>query len=304
MAGRDLLSIQDFSKKDIDAVLALARRYEARGIPPHALKGNIIGSCFFEASTRTRLSFEAAAHRCGADVIGFADAAATSHAQKGENFEDTIRMIDGYVDCIVIRHPEVGAAQRAVAVATVPVINAGDGSHEHPSQTLIDLYAIQKTQGTLDGLTVALVGDLKYGRVPHSLAIALSLHPTTRQVWVAPSALLMPDDVRQQVHAAGVTVEETKSLADAIASADILLMTRVQEERFSSKKEYEQVKDVYVLQPEMLTKAKKNLRILHALPRRYEMPTSIDALPYAYYFQQARHAVAVRAALFVYLLQA
>ncbi len=303
MNGRDLIGIQELTRHDIDAILSLARRYDARGIPPRALKGMMIGSCFFEASTRTRLSFEAAAHRAGADVIGFSDAGATSHVQKGESFEDTIRMVDGYVDCIVIRHPEEGAGVRAAEIAEHPVINAGDGSNEHPTQTLVDLYAIQKTQGSLDGLTVALVGDLKYGRVPHSLARALSLYPRTTQLWVAPSALRMPDDVRKSVQQGGVTIQETESLNEVIPNADILYMTRVQEERFDNKKDYERVKDVYVLQPELFSGVKKNLRILHALPRRFEVPTSIDALPYAYYFQQARDAVVVRAALFTYLLK-
>lgn len=298
---RDFISIADISKEDIVQILDQALRYEESGIPYGVIEGNVVASLFFEPSTRTRLSFDSAIKRLGGAVIGFSGTEGTSMS-KGETLEDTIKIIDGYSDCIVMRHPEIGSARVAADIAEHPLINAGDGANEHPTQTLLDLYAIRKTQGTLDGLRVAFVGDLKHGRVPHSLAVALTHFPTTTQVWVAPETLRMPDDVRAAVTGAGVTVEETTDVQDAINTVDILMMTRVQAERFADPAEYERVKDVYVLRSEQFSQAKKNMCILHPLPRRYELPRSIDALPQAYYFYQAHNGVVVRAAIVQYVL--
>ncbi|PJA93657.1 MAG: aspartate carbamoyltransferase [Candidatus Kerfeldbacteria bacterium CG_4_9_14_3_um_filter_45_8] len=302
LQGKNLISIDDLTRDDIDSVLELARYFETDGYLRHRLDGVIMGSLFFESSTRTRLSFDSAMQRVGGRVIGFSDSSATSYGKKGESFSDTIKMIDGYSDVIVIRHPDHGAASKAAAVAEHPVINAGDGANEHPTQTLIDLHAIQSSQGKIDGLTIALVGDLKYGRVPHSLAKALSLYPATRQIWIAPDSLRMPEDIRQRIISAGVDVKETSDLSVALAEADVIYMTRVQAERFEDQAEYDQVKDIYVLQPELLTTVKPNLRILHALPRRYEIPESIDKTKYAYYFEQAKGGVPVRASLLTHIL--
>lgn len=292
----DITSIEQFSRTDIESVLSLARQYLTNGIPNTVLAGKVIGSLFFEPSTRTRLSFATAIHRLGGSVVGFDTAESTSIA-KGESLSDTIRMVDGYVDAIVIRHPDAGSASIAAEVAKHPVVNAGDGAHQHPTQSLLDLFTIQHAQGTLDGLTVAFVGDLKYGRVPHSAAKALAQFPTTRQIWIAPESLQMPEDVHTYVTERGVDVVQTADLATTIPQVDILYMTRVQIERFADPAEYERLKDVYILKPEMLASAKQHMRILHALPRRYEIPEEIDRSPHAYYFEQASFGVPVRAAL-------
>ncbi|MCW1930599.1 MAG: aspartate carbamoyltransferase [Candidatus Kerfeldbacteria bacterium] len=293
----DILGIEQFSAQDLLSIIDRARLFTEKGIPSDVLRGAVVGPLFFEPSTRTRLSFEAAVHRLGGSVIGFENTESTS-ITKGETFEDTIRMVDGYVDFLVVRHPEAGAAQRAASVAEHAVINAGDGAHEHPTQSLLDLFTIAQSQGSLEKpLKIAFVGDLKYGRVPHSDAKALALFSNIEQYWVAPDALRMPDDVRAYVQSKGVTVVETADVANVLPEADIVVMTRVQKERFADVAEYEKVKDVYILTPEMCMSIKKSMRILHPLPRRYEIPESIDALPQAYYFQQARFGVPVRAAL-------
>lgn len=293
----DVLGIEQFTAQDIQMVIDRANEYHAHGIPSDVLRGKVVGSLFFEPSTRTRLSFASAVHRLGGSVIGFENTESTS-LTKGETFEDTIRMVDGYADFLIVRHPEAGAAERAAAVAEHPLINAGDGAHEHPTQSLLDLFTIAQSQGSLEKpLSVAFVGDLKYGRVPHSDAKALALFPHIQQFWVAPDALRMPDDVRAYVQAKGISVTETDDVAHVLPQADIVVMTRVQKERFADISEYEKVKDVYILTPELCAQVKKNMRILHPLPRRYEIPESIDALPQAYYFQQARFGVPVRAAL-------
>ncbi len=295
--NNSLTAIDQLDKSDIESVIAEAQKYVKDGYPHTALQGKVIGSLFFETSTRTRLSFEAAAQRLGAGVIGFSGTDSTSMSKKGESFEDTIRMVNGYVDCIVMRHPDAGAAQRAAEVATVPVINAGDGPNEHPTQTLLDMYAVHETQGALDNLTIALVGDLKFGRVPHSFAKAMTHWPSTKQIWVAPDSLAMPSNIEQFVKDAGVDVHITTNLQEVIDDVDILMMTRVQVERFDDPKEYEKVKDVYILSNKLLKEAKSNMKILHPLPRRYEIPEEIDASPHAYYFQQAANGAFVRAAL-------
>jgi aspartate carbamoyltransferase catalytic subunit len=298
----DFINIEEVTREDVLALCEQAAAFEKNGIPMDTLHGKVIASLFFETSTRTRLSFETAVHRLGGSIVGFAGIEGTSMHKKGESFEDTIRMVDGYADAIVMRHPEIGSAQRAADVAKHIVINAGDGANQHPSQSLLDLFAIYKAHGTLENLTVAFVGDLKYGRVPHSTAKALSLFPSTKQIWIAPDSLRMPEDVYTYVTQRGVNVEQTTELAANIPNVDILYMTRVQVERFENPAEYERLKDVYILKPEMLDNAKESMRILHALPRRYEIPEAIDASPHAYYFEQAKGGVAVRAALLTALL--
>ena len=300
----DFINIEQASREDILDLCARAVEFEKNGIPIDALRGKVVASLFFETSTRTRLSFETAVHRLGGSIIGFSGVEGTSMYKKGESFEDTIRMVDGYADAIVIRHPEVGSAQHAADCAMHPVINAGDGANQHPSQSLLDLFAIYKTHGTLDGLTVAFAGDLKYGRVPHSAAKALAQFPTTKQLWIAPESLQMPKEILHYVTERGVAVEQTTELAKTIPTLDILYMTRVQVERFEDISEYERLKDVYILKPEMLAGAKEQMKILHALPRRYEIPESIDSSKHAYYFDQAKGGVAMRAALLTTLLAA
>lgn len=299
--ANDLLSIDGITKEECETLLAHAAEYESHGYPHDRLAHRIIGTLFFEQSTRTRLSFESAARRLGSSTIGFSGTDGLS-MKKGESFEDTVRVISGYVDCIVLRHPDSGSAVTAAQIAEVPVVNAGDGTNEHPTQTLIDLYAMYKTQHRLDDLNVALVGDLKYGRTMHSLAKGLSFFSNTSQYWVAPDALRMPDDVKTTVTKHCVHIEEIDNLAAVIADMDIVVMTRVQEERFDDHAQYEQLKDVLVLSEKLLTHAKPTMRILHPLPRRYEIPQIIDASPHAYYFQQAWGGVPVRAALLAMIL--
>lgn len=296
LKGKDIIAIEDLSRADFESILESAKKMESHVTSGH-LGSRIVASLFFETSTRTRLSFEAAAQKLGAGVIGFQGTEGTSMSKKGESFEDTIAMVSGYADVIVIRHPEVGSAARAATVSEVPVINAGDGANEHPTQTLVDLYAMQKTHGKIDGLKVALVGDLKYGRVPHSLAKALTEFDGVEQYWVAPDELPMPEDVREYVTTRGGRVHDAKTIEEVIAEVDVLYMTRVQVDRFQDMTAYEKVKDVYVLTPEMVSRGKETMKILHALPRRYELPEEIDALPQAYYFEQAAGGVPVRMAL-------
>ncbi len=294
--GQHIINIEDLTRADIEQVLTLADRYEKKGIPTKALKGKIVASAFFEPSTRTRLSFEAAAHRLGADVISIQSADSTS-LKKGESYADTGRMLASYADLIVTRSADAGSAQEMAGVVSVPIINAGDGPHQHPTQTLIDLFAIQKTQGQVDGLTIALVGDLKYGRVLHSLAKALTYYSGVKQIWVAPESLTMPDEVRDVVRSSDGELTETTGLEAVIPQADIIVIPRMQQERFESKAAYEKVKDAYVLTVDMLIDAKENMRILSPLPRLYELPAEIDTLTHAYYFEQAAGGVPVRAAL-------
>ena len=260
------------------------------------LDGSIVATLFFEPSTRTRLSFETAANRLGARVIGFTDPKVTS-STKGETLKDTIMMVSNYSDVIVMRHYLEGAALYASELTPVPVVNAGDGAHQHPSQTLLDLYTIIQTQGTLENLNIYLVGDLKYGRTVHSLIMAMRhFNPTFH--FIAPKELAMPDEYKQYCLENNISfVEHEDFNEDIIAGADILYMTRVQRERFSDLMEYERVKDVYVLNASMLGKAKSNMRILHPLPRVNEISQDVDSTPHAYYFQQAQNGLYAREAI-------
>jgi aspartate carbamoyltransferase catalytic subunit len=296
---KNLISIRDFSKDEILHVLDVAREFEANR-EQNFLAGKVIACLFFEPSTRTRLSFEAAVNRLGARVIGFPDNRNTSQT-KGETLEDTIRIVSNYVDMIVMRHPMAGAADIAASVSGVPVINAGDGANQHPTQTLLDLYSIQKTQGCLDGLVVNMVGDLKYGRTVHSLTEALSLFKT-QFIYTAPEELKMPQKYLDMLDSKHIPYTLTDRIEDHLNDCDILYMTRVQRERFSDPEEYEKVKDVYRLTASMLGGVKPNMRILHPLPRVNEIATDVDDTPYAYYFQQAGNGMYVRMAIISYLL--
>jgi aspartate carbamoyltransferase catalytic subunit len=296
---KNLISINDFSKEEILHILDVAQEFEAAR-EQDFLRGKVVACLFFEPSTRTRVSFEAAVNRLGARVIGFPDDRNTS-VTKGETLEDTIRIISNYVDMIVMRHPMGGAASLAAEYASVPVVNAGDGAKEHPTQTLLDLYAIRKTQGSLDGLKVNMVGDLKYSRTTHSLLQALSLFDT-RMVFTAPEELRTPKEYLEILDAKGIPYEETSSLEDHLQDCDILYMTRVQQERFPSVEQYRALKDSYILSAGMLKGVKPGMKILHPLPRVNEISTDVDSTPHAYYFQQAGGGMYVRMAVIAYLL--
>lgn len=294
MKNRSLVSISDYSKEEILDILHSAADFEA---DPNrkTLDGKVVATLFFEPSTRTRLSFETAVNRLGGRVIGFSDAA-TSSSSKGETLNDTIRMVSCYADAIVMRHPLEGAARYASEMSPVPIINAGDGANQHPSQTLLDLYSILKTQGTLENLTICLVGDLRYGRTVHSLLMAMShFNPTFK--FIAPDELKMPDEYKVFCKKNNIPYTETSELADNFNDADILYMTRVQKERFLDLIEYERVKNVYTLKNNMLAHSKPNLRILHPLPRVNEIDQDVDESPKAYYFQQAQNGLYVRQAI-------
>jgi aspartate carbamoyltransferase catalytic subunit len=295
---KSLVSIHDFSKDELLYIVKQAAAFEKDHRP--VLKGKVVATIFFEPSTRTRLSFETAANRLGARVVGFSDADNTS-VSKGETLKDTIMMVSNYADLIVMRHPKEGSARYAAEISRVPIINAGDGANQHPSQTLLDMYSIQKTQGRLDNLTITMVGDLKYGRTVHSLLQAMS-HFNTRFKFIAPPELRMPDEYKHYLAERGLPFTEHTELAESINDADILYMTRVQRERFSDPIEYEKVKNVYVLKNSLLKDTKPNMRILHPLPRVNEISADVDDNPKAYYFEQARNGVFTRMAIIHYLL--
>ena len=292
----DFVTIADLSKEKIMYLLEMAHEFEKHP-NRELLKGKVVATLFFEPSTRTRLSFETAANRLGARVIGFSDAKASS-VSKGETLKDTVLMVANYADVIVMRHYVEGAAQYASEVAPVPIVNAGDGAHMHPSQCLLDLYSIYKTQGTLDNLNIYLVGDLKYGRTVHSLITAMRhFNPTFH--FIAPKELAMPEEYKIYCRNHGIKyVEHTEFNDDVIADADILYMTRVQKERFSDLMEYERVKNVYILKRQMLAKAKPNMKIMHPLPRVNEIAYDVDESQHAYYIQQAGNGLFAREAIF------
>lgn len=295
MEKHDFVTIADLSKEKILYLIQMAKEFEMHP-NREILKGKVVATLFFEPSTRTRLSFETAANRLGARVIGFSDAKVTS-ATKGETLKDTILMVSNYADVIAMRHHIEGAAQYASEVAPIPIINAGDGAHQHPSQCMLDLYSIYKTQGRLDNLDIFLVGDLKYGRTVHSLIMAMRhFNPTFH--FIAPKELAMPDEYKLYCRQHGIRyVEHTDFNEDIIAGADILYMTRVQKERFSDLMEYERVKNVYILKNSMLGKARENMKILHPLPRVNEIAYDVDANPHAYYIQQAQNGLYAREAI-------
>lgn len=295
MNPNSLVSIDDLSEEQILQLLETARYFEEH--PNHKiLDGKVVATLFFEPSTRTRLSFETAVNRLGGRVIGFSDASTTS-SSKGETLKDTIKMVSNYVDLIIMRHYLEGAARYATEVTDIPIINAGDGANQHPSQTMLDLYSILKTQGTLSNLTITMVGDLKYGRTVHSLLMAMKyFNPTFR--FVACEELRMPREYIEFCKKQCIPYEEHSDFSrEVIDSSDIIYMTRVQRERFSDIMEYERVKDLYTLRNSMLDTSRNNLRILHPLPRVNEIATDVDDNPKAYYFEQARNGLFARQAL-------
>lgn len=294
-SGKSLISLEELSKGEILELLRHASEFEKE---PNRkiLDGKVVATLFFEPSTRTRLSFETAVNRLGGRIIGFSDASTTS-STKGESLKDTIMMVSNYADLIIMRHYLEGAARYASEISPVPIINAGDGANQHPSQTMLDLYSIQKTQGRLDNLNIYLVGDLKFGRTVHSMLIAMRyFNPTFH--FIAPNELKMPNIYKEFCKEHNMKFYEHSELSkEAIADADILYMTRVQKERFTDLMEYERVKDTFILRNDMLTDTKPNLRILHPLPRVNEIEQEIDTNPKAYYFQQAKNGLYVREAL-------
>ena len=295
MNTNSLVSIADLGKEQILRLLESARFFEEH--PNHkVLDGKVVATLFFEPSTRTRLSFETAVNRLGGRVIGFSDASTTS-SSKGETLKDTIKMVSNYVDLIIMRHYLEGAARYATEVTDTPIVNAGDGANQHPSQTMLDLYSILKTQGTLENLTITLVGDLKYGRTVHSLLMAMKyFKPRFR--FVACDELRMPREYVEFCREQGIPFEEhTELTREVIDSSDIIYMTRVQRERFADLEEYERVKDFYTLRNAMLETSKPNLRILHPLPRVNEISQDVEDNPKAYYFDQARNGLFAREAI-------
>ncbi len=295
MNNNSLVSIDDISRDEILQLIRVARHFEEN---PNSrlLDGKVVATLFFEPSTRTRLSFETAVNRLGGRVIGFSDAS-TSSSAKGETLKDTIKMVSNYVDLIVMRHHLEGAARYATEVTDVPVINAGDGANQHPSQTMLDLYSIEKTQGTLENLTITLVGDLKYGRTVPSLLMAMRyFNPTFR--FVACEELRMPREYKEFCDREGIRyTEHTEFSPEVINTSDIIYMTRVQRERFTDIMEYEKVKNLYTLRNDMLADARQNLRVLHPLPRINEISQDVDDNPKAYYFEQARNGLFARQAI-------
>jgi len=296
---KHILSISDLSRSDLELIIQTAAIIK-HSEQSRFLENKVVASCFFEASTRTRLSFETAIHRQGGSVIGFADSGSTSLAKKGETLSDSIKMLSGYADAIIMRHPQEGAARLASEVSNKPVINGGDGSNQHPTQTLLDLFTIHECQQRLDNLTITFVGDLKYGRTVHSLVQALS-HFHCHFNFVAPDALYLPEYLLEELEEKNVSFKRVEAFEAVIPETDIIYMTRVQKERFDPT-EYMHIASQYVLNVSMLQQAKDSMRILHPLPRVDEIELSVDETPYAYYFEQAKNGVYARQALLALVL--
>jgi aspartate carbamoyltransferase catalytic subunit len=294
MKGKSLISITDYSKEDYLEILDSAADFEKNPDQP-LLQGKVVATLFYEPSTRTRLSFETAVQRLGGKVIGFSDVNSSS-VTKGETLKDTIKIISNYVDLIIMRHPMEGSARYASEISDISIINAGDGANQHPSQTLLDLYSIRKTQGTLENLNVFMIGDLKYGRTVHSLLMAMS-HFKPTFYFFSPEALRMPSGYKHFLKEKGIKFVEGSDFVPVIQEADIIYMTRVQKERFSDPIEYEKNKSVYVLNNAMLEHTRPNVRVLHPLPRVNEINLDVDDNPKAYYYDQARNGLYVRQAI-------
>ena len=295
----NFVTIANLTREKILYMIEMAQEFE-RHPNRELLKGKVVATLFFEPSTRTRLSFESAANQLGARIIGFSDPGGTS-VQKGESLHDTIVMVSSYSDLIVMRNPKEGSSRYASEVASVPVINAGDGANQHPTQCMLDLYSIRKTQGTLENLNIAMVGDLKYGRTVHSLVQAMCNFNATFHL-VSPQELKLPSSVKMSIKNAGLKYYQYTEIKDIIPTADIIYMTRVQRERFPDPMEYERVKDSCILTADMLKGCKPNMRILHPRPRVNDITTDVDSTPAAYYFQQAQNGVYVRQALMAAIL--
>ncbi|MDA3883168.1 MAG: aspartate carbamoyltransferase [Bacteroidales bacterium] len=294
MKGKSLVSILDYQVEEYLQIIQLASEFEALK-HQNILHGKVVGSLFFEPSTRTRLSFESAVNHSGGRIIGFSDSN-TSSSTKGESLKDTILTVANYCDLIVMRHPHDGAAKFASEISPVPIINAGDGANQHPTQTLLDMYSIYKTQGKLDNLTISLIGDLKYGRTVHSLLMAM-MNFSPKFNLVSPKELCLPVEYKKILNAHSVPFNEDTDLHTILPETDILYMTRVQKERFSDPIEYEKNKNLYVLKSSMLENTKDNMKILHPLPRVNEISQCVDSSPKAYYFQQAKNGMFTRQAI-------
>ncbi len=294
-AGRDVVSIRDFSREEIDYVLQMTDVVEPKAKKgSHTLDGKIMATLFFEPSTRTKLSFESAMYRYGGKCLGFAEPKAAS-VEKGENLADTVRVVENYADILVIRHSLEGAARLAAEFASVPVINAGTGAEEHPTQAMLDLYTIRKELGKIDGLNVVLAGDLRYGRTVHSLAYALSLYDINLHL-VSPPSLRMRKEVLEEV-SGRIKVEELEDLSRVIPQADVIYMTRIQKERFGSLEDYEKVRGSYRLSEDDLASAKPGMIVMHPLPRVDEIAFNVDNTPHAKYFRQVWYGLLVRMSL-------
>lgn len=296
--GKDIISIGDISKEEILHILDVAQKFEKK-VNPDLLKGKIAATLFFEPSTRTEQSFRAAAQRIGMGIIGFNDPQLTS-VHKGESFADTIRIMDSYADILIIRHPKPGSAKEAADVAKIPVINGGDGPNQHPTQTILDLYTIKKEAGKLDGLTVAFMGDLKYGRTVHALSLALS-HFKVKQIFISHKALRMPDEYLKVLKKKGKTYEEFDHLPENL-KADFLYQTRVQKERFDDLEEYKKIKDKFILDASFKKYLDRGTKLMHPLPRVNEIDPVLDYHPNAIYFKQAKNGLYVREALLALIL--
>jgi aspartate carbamoyltransferase catalytic subunit len=300
--GRDIISIEDFTREEVDYILDISKTMETTASKPSdALKGKILATLFFEPSTRTRLSFEAAMHKLGGSTIGIAEIESAS-VKKGENLADTIRTVENYADVIALRHPLDGAAKLAAEFSRIPIINGGSGSEEHPTQALLDLYTMQKEKGKIDGLKIALVGDLRYGRTVHSLAYGLSLFDVELCL-VSPDSLKMRREVLRSIKDK-IPVTESSNLEKVIPQVDVLYVTRIQKERFVDPAEYAKVKGVYRIELDSLRNAKKDLIILHPLPRVDEIAPQVDGTSQARYFQQVWNGIVVRMALLALVLGA
>ncbi len=300
---KDLISIEDLNKQKLVQYLNLAEKME--NLPDaekhRMLSGKILATLFFEASTRTRLSFEAAMLRLGGSVIGFSESGGSS-ISKGETVKDTICTTENYSDAIVIRHPKEGTARLAAESSRIPVINAGDGANQHPTQTLLDLYTIQKIRGKLDGLNIAMVGDLKYSRTIHSLIQALARFDHIQVHLVSPDSLKLPDHIKQSIEGKAISWHEDGNLIESVRTCDILYMTRIQRERFPDALEYEKVKDSFCVDRNLLKHAQSHLKVLHPLPRVNEIHPDVDSTPFAGYFEQVKNGLIMRQAILFHLL--
>ncbi len=299
MKNRSLVSINDYSKEEYLKILDLAAYFEKEPVQD-IMKPYVVATLFFEPSTRTRLSFESAVNRLGGKILGFSDSS-TSSSTKGETLRDTIQTVSNYCDLIIMRHPLEGAAKFASEISKVPIINAGDGANQHPSQTLLDLYSIKKTQNTLENLSIFLIGDLKYGRTVHSLIMAMSKFNTT-YYFISPDELKIPNEYKIYLNNLGLKYYEYKEFYDIVPNADIIYMTRVQKERFSDPIEYEKTKNAYVLRKSMIENSKPNMKVLHPLPRVNEVALDVDDSGKAYYFTQAMNGVYTRQAIITSIL--
>ena len=298
LKGKDILNTAQFSPQELNLIMNTAANFEKQVKDENIIRnmeGKIVATLFFEPSTRTRLSFETAANRLGARVITVASAASSSVA-KGESLADSIRTVDGYVDVIVMRHPMKGSAQIAADNAKHPFINAGDGSGQHPTQALLDIYTIRKEKGALGGQTVTFVGDLKYGRTVHSLGYLMAIYGN-KMIFVSPKALRMPEEITADLRSRGAEIEETDDLKKALSVSDIVYVTRIQRERFEDPVEYEKLKGLYIINRALIDQAKKGITILHPLPRVDEISTDVDDYEGAAYFRQAHNGLYVRMAL-------